>query len=126
MTENGQFAQLIDELKVQKLSANQLPLRFRTIPVEEAPVLMRVMEEFEHHLEAAPEELPNVWGALVITDNQGGLKRLDWVVSWDSVVIEGGDVQLDEDGNPLFVYETAIVAVLDSDGNPVLDALASR
>ena len=122
VTENGQFAQLIDELKIQKLSANQLPLRFRTIPVEEAPVLMRVMEEFEHHLEAAPEELPNVWGALVITDNQGGLKRLDWVVSWDSVVIEGGDVQLDEDGNPLFVYETAIVAVLDSDGNPVLDA----
>ena len=118
---NGQFTQLIDELKIQKLSANQLPGRFRTIPVEEAPVLMRVMEEFEHHLETAPEELPNVWGALIITDNQRGLKRLDWVVSWDSVVIEGGDVQLDEEGNPLFVYETETVSVVDSDGNPVLD-----
>ena len=119
--ENGQFTQLTDELKVQKLSANQLPLRFRTIPFEESPVLMRVMEEFEHHLETAPHELPNVWGALIITDNQRGLKRLDWVVSWDSVVIEGGDVQLDEDGNPLFVYETKSIPVLDSDGNPMLD-----
>ena len=119
---NGQFEQLIDELKLQKLSANQLPLRFRTISVEESPVLMRVLEEFNHHLEAVPLELPNVWGALIITDNQRGLKRLDWVVSWDSVVIEGGDVQLDEDGNPQFVYETKAVTVLDDDGNPVLDA----
>ena len=45
---------------------------------------MQVIEEFAHHLEEAPEELPNVWGALVITDNQVGLKRLDWVVSWDN------------------------------------------
>ena len=35
-----------------------------------------------------------VWGALVITDNQAGLKRLDWIVSWDSVLIEGGEVQM--------------------------------
>ena len=104
--ENGQFKQMIDELKFQKLSANQAPLRFRTVSEMDAPVLMRVMEEFNHHLEEAPNELPNVWGALVITDNQRGLKRLDWIVSWDNVVIEGGDVQLDEVGNPLFVYAT--------------------
>ena len=118
--ENGQFKQMIDELKFQKLSANQAPLRFRTVSEMDAPVLMRVMEEFNHHLEEAPNELPNVWGALVITDNQRGLKRLDWIVSWDNVVIEGGDVQLDEDGNPLFVYATKDGAlVLDNDGNPV-------
>ena len=117
---NGQFKQMIDELKFQKLSANQAPLRFRTVSKMDAPVLMRVMEEFNHHLEEAPNELPNVWGALVITDNQRGLKRLDWIVSWDNVVIEGGDVQLDEDGNPLFVYATKDGAlVLDDDGNPV-------
>ena len=118
--ENGQFKQMIDELKFQKLSANQAPLRFRTVSEMDAPVLMRVMEEFNHHLEEAPNELPNVWGALVITDNQRGLKRLDWIVSWDNVVIEGGDVQLDEDGNPLFVYATKNgELVLDNDGNPV-------
>ena len=119
--ENDQFEQLIEELKNQNLSANQVPAGFRTIPAQEAPVLMRVLEEFNHHLEEAPHELPKVWGALIITDNQRGLKRLDWVVSWDSVVIEGGDVQLDEDGNPLFVYATKEVPVLDDDGNAVLD-----
>ncbi|MDE2858613.1 MAG: cytochrome bc complex cytochrome b subunit [Chloroflexota bacterium] len=118
---NGQFQQMVDELKFQKVSANQAPLRFRTIPEMEAPVLLRVMEEFNHHLEEAPTELPNVWGALVITDNQRGLKRLDWIVSWDTVVIEGGDVKLDDDGNPLFVYATEAVAILDDEGNPVLD-----
>ena len=118
---NGQYQQLVDELKFQKLSANQVPLRFRTIPEMEAPVLMRVMEEFNHHLEGAPIELPKVWGALVITDNQRGLKRLDWIVSWDYVVIEGGDVKLDDDGNPLFVYATEAVPVLDDEGNPLFN-----
>ena len=113
---NGQFAQMIQELKDQKVGANQLPLRFRAIPAVEAPTLMRVMEEFHHHLAAAEgEELPNVWGALVITDNQGSLKRLDWIVSWDSVLIEGGKVQTDEDGEPILVYSGQI----DAEGNPI-------
>lgn len=117
---NGQFDQMIQELKDQHLGANQLPLRFRSVPADEAPKLMQVMEEFAHHLDEVPEELPNVWGALVITDNQAGLKRLDWVVSWDTVLIEGGNVQLDEAGEPILVYATEQVAVVDSDGNPVL------
>jgi hypothetical protein len=111
----GQFEQMIQELKDQHVGANQLPLRFRTIPGDEAPTLLRVMEEFAHHLDAAPEELPNVWGALVITDNQVGLKRLDWIVSWDSVLIEGGEVQLDEAGEPILVYADA----RDDEGNLV-------
>ena len=113
---NGQFAQLIQELKDQKVGANQLPLRFRAIPADEAPKLMRVMEEFHHHLaEAEAKELPGVWGALVITDNQASLKRLDWIVSWDSVLIEGGQVQLDEAGEPILVYSDKV----DADGNPI-------
>ena len=113
---NGQFDQLIQELKNQKVGANQLPLRFRTIPADEAPKLMRVMAEFHHHLaEAEAQELPGVWGALVITDNQPGLKRLDWIVSWDSVLIEGGQVQLDEAGEPVLVYSEQV----DSEGNRI-------
>ena len=56
--------QLIQELKDQKVGANQLPLRFRTIPADEAPTLMRVMEEFAHHHLAAVEakELPGCLG----------------------------------------------------------------
>lgn len=118
---NGQFDQLLTELSAQHLSPNQMPQRFSPIPDAEAPVMMKVMEEFDHHLEEFPVELPNVWGALVITDNQDGLKRLDWVVSWDEVLIEEGAVQTDDDGNPIFVYETEIVPELDADGNPVLD-----
>ena len=117
---SGQFAQMIQELKDQHVGANQLPLRFRSVPADEAPKLMQVMEEFSHHLDAAPDELPNVWGSLVITDNQASLKRLDWVVSWDSVLIEGGDVQLDEAGEPILVYATETVAVMDSEGNTLL------
>ena len=119
--DNGQFAQMIQELKDQHVGANQLPLRFRTIPADEAPKLMRVLQEFAHHLDAEPNELPNVWGSLVITDNQDGLKRLDWIVSWDTVLIEGGDVQLDENGEPILVYAMEQAPVRDSDGNPLLD-----
>ena len=106
---------MIQELKDQHVGANQLPLRFRAIPAAEAPTLLRVLEAFAHHLEAEPKELPNVWGALVITDNQAGLKRLDWVVSWDSVLIEGGEVQLDDNGDPILVYSDEV----DAEGNPI-------
>ncbi|MXX83943.1 MAG: cytochrome bc complex cytochrome b subunit [Chloroflexi bacterium] len=118
---NGQFAQMLDELKNQHVSANQLPLRFRAIPADEAPKLMQVMQEFEHHLAQEPVELPNVWGALVITDNQAGLKRLDWVVSWDTVQIEGGEVMTDDDGEPVMVYATEEAPMLDEAGEPMLD-----
>lgn len=118
---NGQFAQMLQELKDQHLSVNQLPTRFRPIPAQEAPALMRVMQEFDHHLEEVPQELPNVWGALVITDNQRGLKRLDWVVSWDGVEIEGGQVRLDEDDNPIYIYarDSQGQVILDENGDPL-------
>ncbi|MDE2750350.1 MAG: cytochrome bc complex cytochrome b subunit [Chloroflexota bacterium] len=113
---NGQFEQMIQELKAQHVGANQLPLRFRAIPAVEAPKLMRVMEDFHHHLAAVEAtELPNVWGALVITDNQGSLKRLDWIVSWDSVLIEGGKVQVDDNGDPILIFSDQV----DAEGNPI-------
>ncbi|MCY3832610.1 MAG: hypothetical protein OXG85_06310, partial [Chloroflexi bacterium] len=118
---NGQFKQMIQELQDQHLSVNQAPQRFRSIPADEAPKLLRVMEEFAHHLDAVPTELPNVWGALVITDNQAGLKRLDWIVSWDSVLIEGGQVQMDEAGEPIIVMATEDVPMVDDEGNPMMD-----
>jgi hypothetical protein len=119
--ENGQFEQLVSELTAQHLDVDQLPSKFRVASEAEAPVLYHVMEEFNHHLEQSPLELPNAWGSLVITDNQDGLKRLDFVVSWDTVLIENGEVQVDEDGNPLFVYEQEVIPVLDENGEAVLD-----
>ncbi len=118
---NGEFTQMLDELKNQHVGANQLPLRFRPVPEDEAPKLMQVMEEFEHHLAQEPIELPDVWGALVITDNQAGLKRLDWVVSWDTVRIEGGEVMMDDAGDPIIVYSSEQMPMLDDAGEPMLD-----
>ncbi len=118
---NGQWAQLIAELQNQHVGGNQLPLRFRTIPEDEAPKLMQVMKEFEHHIAGEPVELPDAWGALVISDNQNGLKRLDWVVSWDSVQIQGGQVMMDEAGEPIIIYASEEVAMQDADGEPMLD-----
>ena len=43
------------------------------------------------------------------------MKRLDWIVSWDSVLIEGGQVQLDEAGEPILVYSDKV----DADGSPI-------
>ena len=122
LVEGEQFEQLVAELNSQHLIPAQYPTKFRLIPEQEAPVLLHVMEDFEKALEEAPYELWNAWGALVITDNQNGLKRLDWVVSWDTVLIEDGKVQMDDNGEPILVYQEVEAPVLDTDGNPVFDA----
>lgn len=122
--ENGQYDQLVQELTDQHLIASQrpsLPNPFRPVPESEAPVLLRVMEEFYHHVEEAHLELPNAWSAIIITDNQQGLKRLDWVVSWDQVLIEDGEVQTNEEGEPIYVYATEEIDVVDENGEPILD-----
>jgi hypothetical protein len=121
LIEGEQFEQLLEELNKQHLTAAQAPSRFRPIPEQEAPVLLEVMEDFNHLLEESPLELWNSWGALIVTDNQDGLKRLDWVVSWDSVLLEGGNVKVDDEGIPIVLTEEVEAPVLDDDGNPVFD-----
>lgn len=121
LPEGAQFDQMLDELNRQHLIPAQQPAKFRPIPEQEAPALLHVMEEFEELLEESPLELWNSWGALVITDNQDGLKRLDWVVSWDFVLIEDGKVQVDDDGIPIVLTEEVEAPVLDAEGNPVFD-----
>lgn len=119
--ENGQLEQLQTELRNQHVIPGQIPNNFRVIPADESPRLLHVVEEFNHLIEEAPRELPNAWGALVITDNQDGLKRLDWVVSWDEVVVEGGNVVMDDNGEPMYVMIEEEVAMLDDEGNPMMD-----
>jgi len=121
LIEGEQFDQLNEELNSAHLIPAQQPTKFRPIPEQEAPVLLHVMEEFEELLEKSPLELWNSWGALIITDNQDGLKRLDWVVSWDSVLLEDGEVAVDDNGIPIVLTEEVEVPALDNDGNPVFD-----
>lgn len=119
--EAGQIVQLNDELiKVHHLTPSQAPSEFSLVSKDQAPQLYKALAEFNELLEEAPLELSNGWGAIVVTDNQAGLKRLDWVVSWDYVQIELGNVVVDDDGNPVFVTETVDVPVLDENGEAVL------
>jgi ubiquinol-cytochrome c reductase cytochrome b subunit len=85
-------------------------VRFSPIPAD-APELHEVMEHFYHLIEEESEALPRAWGAVIITQNQSNLKRIDVILSWDDVQTEGGRVVLDENGEP--------VLNLDEEGNPI-------
>jgi hypothetical protein len=103
MTELGE-----NKLNTATLSTARNP--FSVVPAD-APELLAVLEEFDHLLQRDSVELQNAWGAIVITDNQQGLRRVDLVISWDEIQLEGGDPVLDENGNVIFV--------LDENGNRV-------
>ncbi|MBZ0277108.1 MAG: cytochrome bc complex cytochrome b subunit, partial [Anaerolineae bacterium] len=63
---------------VADLNAKGLPassVTFRAVPGD-APELDRVLEEFAHLLEQDQAELYNAWGAIIVSDNQPGLKRV--------------------------------------------------
>lgn len=104
----GQGEQLAIVLRTQHVDVPSL--RFTTVPAD-APELLRAMEAYAHKIQAENKELVNGWGVLIITQNQADLKRLDLVISWDEVLIENGEVVLDENGNP--------VLTTDENGNPV-------
>ncbi len=81
----------------------EVDVRFRNVP-SEAPELHDAIEDFAHLMESEDEELYNGWGAVIISDNQDDLVRVDVLVIWQEVLMDGGRVVLDENGNvqPLF------------------------
>ena len=85
-------------------------LNFAEVPAD-APELHHVMEEFTHMIDEAGQQMLNGWGAIIITPNQTNLKRIDIVMVWDQVVVEDGQVVLDENGDP--------IPVLDENGEQV-------
>ena len=108
LQQSGEMEHLLDHLEIQFLS---LPtLRFTPVPAN-APELIHVLEEFAHLLEAEQVELLDSWGVVIITPNQGNLKRLDVVINWQEVEIVGGKPVLDDSGNPIPVF--------NDDGTPV-------
>ena len=108
LQQHGEMEHLLEHLETQFLS---LPtLRFTPVPAN-APELIHVLEEFAHLLEAEQVELLDSWGVVIITPNQGNLKRLDVVINWQEVEIVGGKPVLDDSGNPIPVFH--------EDGTPV-------
>jgi ubiquinol-cytochrome c reductase cytochrome b subunit len=113
-TADGKSTQTAEAWIVDLLSReDHLPitgLNFTSVPAD-SPELKVVIDEFEHLLEANDQELHNAWGAVVISQNQSDLKRLDVLIVWDEVLLEGGEPVLDESGN--------VIPVLNAEGQPV-------
>jgi ubiquinol-cytochrome c reductase cytochrome b subunit len=86
-------------------------INFVPVPAD-APELRDGLQSFYEELERTNEELHNAWGAVIITDQQAGLRRVDVVIVWDSVQIENGKPVFDANGDP--------VLITDENGNPVL------
>jgi quinol-cytochrome oxidoreductase complex cytochrome b subunit len=86
-------------------------LRFRTVP-SDAEDLQHVLREFEELLIENSDELHNSWGAVIITDNQDNLRRIDVIIVWEAIELDNGKPSKDENGD--------LIPILDDNGNPLL------
>ncbi|QPC82074.1 cytochrome bc complex cytochrome b subunit [Phototrophicus methaneseepsis] len=105
------------------LASGSIPARFSLVP-SDAPELAAVLHELKEEIENRSRELPNAWGAIIITPAQGNLRRIDLVISWDTVVVDAGEPEVDENGNPVYVYQTDPVTdetLLDENGEPIIE-----
>jgi hypothetical protein len=82
------------------LDTSVMPSEFRVVP-DDAPELLHLLEELHHMIEERETELRHGWGAIVVSENQDGLRRMDLAIFWDGVEIDNGIVQLNEEGEPL-------------------------
>lgn len=111
LAETGVDILLLDQLRDAHLTLGNV--RFRTVPSDSAR-LISIMERFEQMVrEEYSTELHNGWGALIITENQNNLRRVDVVIVWESVEMELGAAVLDEDGN--------VTPILTEDGVPIYE-----
>src|SRR5690606_11305314 len=85
-------------------------LNFTPVPAD-ATQLREVMHQFAEMLEEDKNELHDAWGAVIITDAQNNLRRIDVLIFWDDVQMDNGRPVLDADGNP--------VLLVDEDGVPL-------
>ena len=111
------FDTLKADLGTAHLPAGQVPSRFSVVP-SDAPILLSVLEKLDQEIEHRSSELPNAWGAIIVSPWQDNLRRIDMIISWDTVVVEAGEPQYNADGTPQYVYETD-----EETGEPVLNEL---
>ena len=83
---------------------------FTAVPGD-ASGLREGLEFLTHELEANGNELLNAWGAVIITEPQKNLKRVDVVITWDQVQVENGNLILDANGQS--------IPVTDANGNRI-------
>ncbi|MCA9911806.1 MAG: cytochrome bc complex cytochrome b subunit [Anaerolineae bacterium] len=115
------FAHLTDTLvQTDHLSASLMPSEFRVVP-DDAPQLLHVLEELNQLIEENDAQLAHSWGAIVISEAQDGLRRMDLAIFWDGVQIENGLVVFGEDDEPLPLAVTirgeGVVFAANEDGS---------
>jgi quinol-cytochrome oxidoreductase complex cytochrome b subunit len=111
---NGRSDALLQYLQTEAhLGINSL--NFVPVPAD-APELLKGLHEFHDELARTEQELHNAWGAVIITEQQAGLRRVDVVIVWDSIEIENGRPVLDANGDPIVITDENGVPVLRVNG----------
>ncbi|MDZ4771113.1 MAG: cytochrome b N-terminal domain-containing protein [Chloroflexota bacterium] len=100
---NGAFPVEGGRTLIQYLDQGQhLPVSSLTFTTAaDGTALHEAMAEFSHMMELERLELRNGWGAVIVTEWQPGLKRVDVVLSWDDVEMRGGAPVLDANGDSI-------------------------
>jgi hypothetical protein len=111
----GTGTESIEKLMTDSLSAPgvALPissLNFTPVPAD-APELKDALAGFQELIDENNKELLNAWGTIIVTQNQNNLKRVDVIITWDEVQLDGGIPVLDANGNS--------IPVLDDNGNHI-------
>jgi hypothetical protein len=83
---------------------------FTAVP-SDATQLQSAMKFFTEEMDANANELLNSWGAVVVTEPQKNLKRVDVIITWDEVQVNGGSIVLDSNGKSIVVN--------DANGKPI-------
>jgi len=77
---------------------------FTAVP-SDATQLQNAMKFFTEEMDANANELLNGWGAVVITEPQKNLKRVDVIITWDEVQVLNGNLVLDANGKSQLVKD---------------------
>ncbi|MGJ3240234.1 MAG: cytochrome b [Anaerolineae bacterium] len=106
------------------LDGSDMPNSFRQVP-SDAPVLGEVLAELDHELHRFADQLPEAWGAMIVSNQQDGLRRVDLVIGWEGVEIDQGQV-ITENGEPVEQVYTLngqpLYFEMDVDGNLIFDS----
>lgn len=100
------YSTILDYMDTQQHLVLTGGLNFAPIPAD-APELNAALHDFAELLEENEGELHEPWGAIIITDTQNNLKRVDVIIVWDEVEIDNGHPVLDATGEPVLVIDEA-------------------
>jgi quinol-cytochrome oxidoreductase complex cytochrome b subunit len=98
------YNMLLDYMDTQQHLALPSGFNFTPVPAD-APELRAAMHDFAEMLEENEVELHNAWGAVIVTDTQANLRRVDVIIVWDEVQIENGRPVLNAQGEPQLILD---------------------